>query len=667
MIFYYFTLFFISLLFLFLLGHAILSFFPANSEKPYLTSFFKLFVGLFASITFYSILKTGGITINIGLVVLGILFYFQSKEKLDFTQFKHRIKLNKKDFIPFFYIVCFSSVYFFWKYYCLFNHGEEYPIVINSDSIYHSNLSIFLNEFGIESLNTNYYYPPDGTYPYHYFEGWTIAFFSFILNLNHWITEELIVYPFLAAIVVSGTWALFEKLGILTFENKVLGLITVFFSGFYIIEVVDGMALFDYLDNYTYGYNAIDEYWGLKLIIAYIISIAGLLLLIEKKIILSILLFLFLPIVSITLAPGILGATFSLLFIVIVFDKKFKFNLNLPKYSLLFPVVIFLLIALFYLITGSKIAFITPPSKENIINEFSSIISIKDKIKLFGIGLVQILFLYSPVFITLVLSYFIGNKIILKEQLKKIKITLLLSFLVITISLIVWLILYSAFVSKGYYFYPSLPFINILSVIIIAISVSALKSNYIVWGVRIGLVFAFYFFIQRTNEIYTNNKITLWDKYSKEYIAQVYKECSKIKNKMGGKVEGTSFFDKGVYNDNIDKLGNYVSGFYPKADSAFVPTSLSAIDVTPKQLEKIVNKNYILQTPIYLFSNKLKQSNKELTNDQIRFYFIKKHKIEYLFLNKGIELAENLRPYLKKQIKDKKSGVTFILLDVTKF
>ena len=663
MVIYYYLLFLISLGILFLTGHTIMALIDRKIKGVYTNTFFKLFLGLLGCISFYSLIKTSGITINIGIILIGLLYYFSTKQKINLKMFKANIQLNKTVLLPLISVVAFSSVYFFWKYYCLFNHGEEYPIVINSDSIYHSNLSIFLNEFGIESLNTNYFYPPDGTSPYHYFEGWTIAFFSYVFNLNHWITEECIVYPMLASIVVAGTWALFENFVILTNKNKLLGILTVFFSGFYIPQIVEGLSIFNYTDSYNYGYNAIDEFWGLKLIIAYILSIAGLLLLINKKIIHSVLVFLLLPIVSITLAPGILATTFTFLFLIILFKKKIKIDISIPIYSLLYPFIVGLFILSFYFFTGSKTEFITPPKSVDIINNLNSILAIKSKIVLFMIRILQLILLYSPVLILLLISYFNGDKLILKEQLKKLKTSFFLIILVTTISLMVWLTLSFAFVSKGYYFYPVLPFLNIISVVLIIVSLNNIKSIKLLWISRIVVCSAFCFFIFRTNEIYTNNKITLWDIYSKEYIANVNKECSKIKNKIGGKIEGRAFFDNGVYNDNIDKLGNYLSGFYPKADSAFVPTSLSSIDVTQNQLEKIVNKNYILKTPIYLFSNKLKKYNKDITNDQIRFYFIKKHKIEYLFLNKGIELAENLKPYLKKQIKDKKSGVTFILLD----
>lgn len=664
MIFYYLLLFILGFALIFLAGHCIISLSAVKIEKTYNRSFFKLFLGLTFIITCYSLLKTSGGTINAGLILIGILYYTVTKQKFDLKGYKERLKIYKTDFLPLLTILVFSSLFFFWKYYCLFNNGQAFPIVINSDSIYHSNLAIFLNSTGIESSNTNYFYLPDGTHPYHYFEGWTIAFFSFIFNSNYWITEECLVYPLFASIVVAGTWALFEKFIALTTFNKCLGLLTVFFSGFYFSELSELSELFNYQETYSYGYNAIDEFWGLKLVVAYIFAIAALLLFIDQKIKHGILILLALPVISISVAAGVLSATFMFILFLLFFKKKI--NSIISPYTLLLPVIVCLFIALFYKLSSATTEYISIPSSSNIITEFNSITVLKSKIVLFFLRIIQLIILYAPVWILLLLSFLTSQKGTWSKHFSKLKFCLFYLPFIIFCSLIIWLILSFSFGSKAFYFYAALPFINVLSLLIIAISYNFMQKTYFKWGTGIVILSMMVFFLYRTNSIYSYDKNKLWSIYSKEYLEEVYAHSKNIQGKFGGKIEGVSFFNSGIYNDNIDKLGYFLSGFNRTADKSSILTSLSSIDVTQEQLDQTINKGYVLTTPLYLFTNELKKNKHFTSNENARLQFIKKHKIEYLFINKGIQMDSCLLPFISKYLKDPKSGISFILLDQEK-
>ena len=67
-----------------------------------------------------------------------------------------------------------------------------------------------------------------------------------------------------------------------------------------------------------------------------------------------------------------------------------------------------------------------------------------------------------------------------------------------------------------------------------------------------------------------------------------------------------------------------------------------------------------------MYCTKLKERKSFDSNEKARLSFIKKYKIEYLVLNKNVTLDNLLKPMIKKQIKDTKSGITFILLDYQK-
>ncbi len=640
----------------------IISLFQHKIKHIYSKLFFKLFTGLITSITVYSLLRTNGETINLGFILIGSLYYFLTKQKIEWNGYKERVKSSKKEWFSLITLFGFSSVIFLWKYYCLFNNGQNYPIVINSDSIFHSNISIFLNSVGIESSNTNYYYPPDGTHPYHYFEGWTIALFSFFFNLNTWITEEIIVYPLYALLIISGIWSLIEKITPLNLFSKLVSISVLFFSSFYFGDLSQFGFIFNLKDTHCFNFNAIDEFWGLKLAVAYIFTIAGINLLIDKKITPAILLLLGLPILSITLAPGILMSTSLFLLGIYFFQKKINLTSKISFLHLGIPLLIFLFIILFYRFSGASQEYIKIPSKDEFLIEFNSFSAIKNKISLFIFRILQIIVLYCPVWILFLISFY-SNKPNWKNKLPQLSFLFYFTVLLINCSLLVWLLLSFGFGSKAYFFYASLPFISVFSVLLLIISQEVTNSKRIKWGIRLFIILMISIFTYRSYSIYSENKKKLWDNYSTEFIAKVYDASNQVKNTLGGRFEGNEYFNNPVFIDNVDHFGPFLSGFNKTRHRSFITTSLSSIEVTKEQLKNTLNKNYILTSPFYIFQKQLKKSKKFISCGQAKLEFIKKNKIDYLIVNKNIELDSVIKIYIKKQIKDPKTGISFVLLN----
>ena len=663
MFFYYFLLFILSISLIYSTGHIALSCFSCESSKRYFFPFFKLFTGLLVVVFMYSFLKTGGKTINSGFVLIAILFYINSPHKIDLLKYRERLKIKKNDIITLLSILLFSSFIFIWKYYCLFNEGQEFPIVINADSIFHSNIAIFLNSSGIESLNTNYYYPPNGTHPYHYFESWSIAFFSFLLHLNYWVTEELIVYPIYALLIITGIWALIEKFTPLTIINKIFSVSVLFFSSYFFEHLIEISSLFNLKETYSFNFNALDEYWCLKLAVAYIFSIACLLLLIDKKTILAIIILLGLPLATISLAPGILGACSIFLFCCFLLYKKTAYKKTFI--SVFMPVVIFCFITLFYLITGSTTEYITTPSPDILLNELTSFVSIKSKVVLFIYRILQLIIFYSPVWIIFMLSFF-TSKGIWSKHFEKLKGTLVFTIILILFSLVVWLLLQYSFGSKAYFFYASLPFINILSVLFLIFSKDFTQSSIVKWSIFIFIFFTMTLFSLRSYSSYKENKTILWNRYSSKFIKEVYDLSKNIKNTKGGRMEGKKYFNNPVFIDNVDHFGPFLSGFNKTNNGSFILTSLSSIEIDSKQLNNTLNKNYVLKSPLYLFKNNQIERAQYKNNETTRIEFIKKYKFEYLIVNKDVVLDNSIKSIIKKQLKDSKSGISFVLLDLRK-
>ena len=139
-----------------------------------------------------------------------------------------------------------------------------------------------------------------------------------------------------------------------------------------------------------------------------------------------------------------------------------------------------------------------------------------------------------------------------------------------------------------------------------------------------------------------------------------------MKNQIGGRFEGTRYFDNPLFIDNVDHICSFLSGFNKTNEGTYITTSLSSIDISGKQLKNTLNKNYVLTSPLYLFRKKQIASKKYINNNSTRLKFIQNNKFEYLIVNHNIVIDDQIKSIIKKQLVDSKSGVSFILLDQDK-
>ena len=633
--------------FSFILGYLIFSLasFDFKSKKTINTFFYTTTIGFIFQILTYSIFKSHFITVNSLVLVLFLYILFN---RLKENNYSFKFEIQKFEFKKLVYVLIPIGIIFTWKYYCLFNENKDFPIVINSDSIYHSNLSIFLQKFGVENLNTNHFMLPDGTYPYHYFEAWTIAYFSEILNLNHWITEELVVYPLFASLTILGIYSIMEKFNFLNIFTSIGAIFVLNFSGVYTILLNSNLDFLQYKDTYAFSYNALDEFWCLKLVVIYLLITIVMNLFFDNKHYTGTIVLIATSFFSITI---FLGFSFGILmFLVLSWFIRGRITYYKPKEIrnlIIINVLTVISILLFYYTTESTYNFIIKPSIKQVLIEINDLTKVKIKIMYFIIRLLQLVLIYSP---SILISFFFIRKF---HSTKNLNLLYLLFGLFTSItfsSLIIWVLLDFSFGSKGYFFYSILPIYNVLSVLSILLTTKYLVNKKIKL-----LFFSIYLFIgilncEKTVKTYTENKKNLWDSFSKKFIYEVYKDSRYIRSNYGARIEGVNFFNNSITNDNIDYLGYFMSGFYSNSDNFKITTSISAGYANLNSTEVIAQtKKYIQAMPIYNF---YKIHNKNNLND-----FIKKHNISYILVNKNEKLNNEIK--FKKKIFDNKSGITY--------
>lgn len=637
----------VCFIFSFFVGHTLFSVtsIPCKTKENVSALFYKTTIGFILQILIYSIFKTNLLTINSLILILFIYIFFRSFKKnnlFDFKIFKSRTCI---------YAIIPVSIIFFWKYYCLFNENKAFPIVINSDSIYHSNLSIFLQKFGVENLNTNHFDLPDGTYPYHYFEAWTTAYFSEILNLNHWITEELIVYPIFSSLTVLGLYSILEKFKFLNILTSVGSIFVLNFSGIYTIISNFDFFLLQYKETYAFSYNALDEFWCLKLVVIYLMITIVINLYVDKKYYLATVVLMATSFFSITI---FLGFAFGILFFLLfswLFRKQINlFNSNELRNLIIINLLIIISLFIFYKTTESNYNFIIKPNLNQIILSIDNFTKIKSKMMYFLIRLTQLLLIYLPFILILV---FLLKKFYTSLNFKLVYLFFGLVTSITITSLTIWNLLDFSFGSKGYFFYSILPIYNVLSVIIILLAIKYLKNKPLKNLLFFGFLCIGIFNSQKTIKTYNENKNTLWNSFSQKFLKEVYNDSKYIKSNYGGRIEGVNFFKNSITNDNIDYLGFFMSGFYKNSYNYKITTSISAGYTNLNSPEILTQtKKYIKAMPIYNFYKVEKRKN---IND-----FIKKHNISYLLVNKNETIFKEIK--FKKKIFDNKSGITYYRL-----
>lgn len=321
---FYFLLLLLSFLLCYILGNLIFQLFFRIEVNLYSSLFFKTSFGFIFFTLIFSLFKTIFISVNSVFLIFLLSFWFKNK----FEVYRNNLNIidiiDLKNLIKFFPIVI---IFFTWRFFTLSDDGF-FPVVINMDSLKHVIRAGFLINTGVESVNVNYLLPPNGVEPYHYFEAWTIGLWGTLFKLKFWIAQQLIVIPLVSVIITMGFWGIVNR-----WNNHYIFLLIsfpiVFLNGIYISE----LESFKYL-QFTDGFilNAYDEWKGFSVSFTYIFIMIFLNLLISKvNKVNAILTLLFLPIISINIAPTIL-TIFTVLVLTIFFLKKimvFKFEIIL--------------------------------------------------------------------------------------------------------------------------------------------------------------------------------------------------------------------------------------------------------------------------------------------------------------------------------------------------
>jgi hypothetical protein len=523
--------------------------------------FYHLFLGLFSTVTIFSIVSTGGETINVLLLLAALIVVIMNLTNKNLIWFSSGsakwssiFKIDKY----FLYSMIPLVLFFGWRTYTLFDPNSEYPISINMDSMKHVIRAYFISSTGVESINVNYVHLPHGLDPYHYFEAWTIAAFGTVFKSNYWEIEQLVVYPFFSSVIVVGFWGLLQKVA-KQWWIYALGFVVVQFSGFY-VELLEKVKYMTYSEGY--GMNAFDEWKGFTISVTYMVILMFFnYLLTYKDPLKALLLLLILPIISITLLPGIFTIVFLMLLLLVIFGKNIGKSVSF--WNLIFPFLIIGMIMCFYHLFEPADVIIEKPGVLDSLKRLFTITRLKLSFLLVAEKVIQGVVLFSP-YIFVISWFLIAKRKELFQQLGTNSIFKFLSAFMLVgwgVSSFYWMLFYGFFGSGQFYFYTFIPFLNILVLWLILYSLGNYrKAVFRIIGVLVvlvGISFCWY----RTNQIYVQSKKSLYNKYSGDYRTQVIDYLGAKNITKGFKIVDPKRFVKFDENDHL--VGGFLPGIIP--------------------------------------------------------------------------------------------------------
>jgi hypothetical protein len=205
-----------------------------------------------------------------------------------------------------------------------------------------------------------------------------------------------------------------------------------------------------------------------------------------------------------------------------------------------------------------------------------------------------------------------------------------------------------------------LPFINIISLLILCYFLISIKKNYSIIFSSILIPFCFFFFGFRSYNIAHDARVFYHERYSLTYIQRVVYEVSKLKNRTGIKFEDKKDYVK--YNDLEHLVGNFLPGHFNKT---FLFSYTKAEMFIKNEFPSEEAKMLIPKAPLVtLYTSRFGEIKKMDSLKKLVLNLISENKITFVLVKEINQIPDLIKPFIKSSIIDTKSGEVFLTLKV---
>ena len=625
----------VSVLLFFLLGHFISLPFRLNSkDKPIYSVFSNTIIGLLTTITLFAVIKTNFNTIFLGVIILMIsyviyFFYFLPNNKFNFNVKKLLPKYNELKVLLVLIFICL--IYFFIQSSLFYNYPlNNFPPM---DFLFYASVIQCLGQYGIETIN-NVIYPftyTDIATPYHYIDLWFATLYFYVFGVKSLEAYVVITTTILSSLLFIGMISIVSKLT----KSKYL----IFIAGFAIY-----VTYFDFTNwlggfaSMTWAVMSNPKFMFIGLVfIWYFIEVLN-----NNNSKSYLFILLLLPVFNIIYAPA--------LYLTLGSITLFYYLMHRTRRNIFLLLVV--LISAFFIFIFYKYNSSETTIQLNLLNllkrslHFSFIYRIWDVVK---DVVISYAILWAPL---LLLTFFNYKKSIqiIKETKTIFSITLLLVFW----GLVIWNILYDLYDSFQFFFLTLIGFslLSIVSVFLVFSKLDTLflKRLMIVFIFTVCVFFTYNMFQIPGFYIYTDNPNSI------EYVDQVQK---KIKEKQNFNYIGVNIKSTQERINSRNSYGKITNYFITNYDGFYTV----CLNPNSEFGNNTQDNTYNHVTDPAAFQEYLKnKGSMNKSTEQIYVDYIKENKIEYLVLDKNVELPGVFCSMVDTILIDKKSGESFVFL-----
>lgn len=630
------------------IGNFMLQSFSFQSKlNKYENIFFSLLIGTIVLSFFTGIFLSSGITFQWLLLVVAIFLLFELNKDKSFTKinFKNGFTNFYKLKLPFpFFILIGILLIFIWQIITHYQSLTNSGVVQYKDLIFYADLSQNLVYNGNENqvLFANEWFSElNGITPYHYFELWINALVgsisgnylhSFIFITNSWF---LIL-----------TWLGFSAIASRIRKSENVANLLIGFAGIWLLSFSGSLfsetGMWKYADALTYSPSMVIFQ---KTAVIYPFFLAAWILWLNNKIMLARITLLFLPVVSVTMAPAVI---LSLgIFSLSDLTGKNKNTSNFFKtiiYTTVFVSLYFIIVQLFGNQSLDGMGF----NKEEF-SSLSEISYIADVIYFCQtIPLIQF-FAAIPWLLLIVISYYKKlNLLFNKTNLNRLLI--LLTF---------WLTAFASWQILAYQGADAMQFFTITAGIILNLAfflifINAIESNYFskimaILFIAGGIIYSFWH----------NEKNNHFIKYDNDYAESVLAENKKLNNPNKAFIlSANDYKETSDYHPYFKKAAYFLANDSQRD----VLVNIGNEHLIDMNKWNLYQRTQWETSAFNLFEKKFRKYKFKIRRGSCQLAFIEKYQIKMLFIGKNVAIPEWIESKIVKTFADPISGEKCLIL-----
>jgi hypothetical protein len=641
----YFLILVASLGMFYLLGLFASRIFRIQLGETYFQRFVQLVLGLTTFVICFSIFITRGQTVSLAYLIMGIAFILVNrKEKNTGIELSNNLtlKISKRDVAEF---LAISTAVFLVRFFSIYS-ADGIPVVPHADYVYYANLSEFLNFSHKENSSINYPFISElGPSPYHYYDSWVNAGIIYLFQTNSGLTLMLVTYTLGPVIAWYGLLAIANHFNLKSKRIKILCFLLLFIAGAFpfLYDSVPFMNNIGVFSKNIFTYS--------KLFPIYLFGICSVLFFLKKEYNNGILALFCLPIAFVSTFIGvILGVALFMLI-----EPKINSETQINRLVIFITLLLLSIFIYFFYRAGSANTLTHIPSDSSqLLKKILGLSSIKTSVNIIGATVIQLVLLFAPFIIIIVVLMRIGTAKLVQFIEQESYIVLLI--FILAFSLLTWSAMFMMLASVQTFSNFAVPFLNIATAVIILLAFR--QSNKRVQILFLTLVVAC--LISNLYDTYKSNDYQHMQDTA--YLKEVQSETGNL-SQVGAFIIDKEEYNRSIFSyiSNFAILGSYL--IY--SEHPTFPLTISAYDYKfskDKRYES-AEKDVMASTPFMQYVEKQKQNKTFHSVEESQVKFIDDFHINYLIATANAKVGTLLSKRIKHEIVDSETGERFYLLN----